>query len=265
MNQTSTTAAAVSTASVGGGRLMTYRILATLTALLPIGAVGYVVQSFTVEDEALHRAHNLNLEWSLLALVTIPLLVSLKAPARQIVPFRLTVAYATAMVIGGTIGRDFFSAFLFILPVLVAVLLALHPARGEVIRLGGPDVWLLVLGFVALIPAVRYGFDQGQLQYTASADEDVLEHIEDHHYSGMAVHVLSIAFAALVASFAGTGRRTAGWLVGATALLYSLTSIAFSDLAGSASMPWAIATSVWGVLFIVGAETGARSRWAAAA
>jgi hypothetical protein len=263
MNETSTNAAPASVNEVGRGRLLAYRILAVLTALLPLSAIGFIVQSFTTDDEAIHRAHNLNLEWSLVGLVTVPLLMTLRAPVRQLAPFRLSVAYALAMIVGGILGHDFFSAFYFIVPVLVAVLLVLHPARGDVIRVGGPDVWLLVLGVLALIPAVKYGIDQGQLQYTATTDEDLLEHIEDHHFSGMAIHVLSIAFAALLASFAGSGRRIACWLVGATALLYGVTSLAFSDLAGAASTGWAIATLAWGVVFIAVAELGARSRWTA--
>lgn len=259
MDETSATTQATPPAAAGRGRLTAYRVVAMVTAALPVTGLAFVVASFTVAGEAVHRAHNLNLSCSLIALVSVPALVSLRSPARQVAPLRLAVAYALAMAVGGLLGRDFVSAFYYVMPLLVAILVVLHPARRDLLRLGRPDAVLLFLAIVALVPAVRYGLDQAQLQYAATTDEGLLAHIEDHHFSGTAIHVLAIALAALLAAFAGTGRRLAAWLVSATAALYAVTSLALSADAGATSTPWAIAILAWAVLFVAASEVRAAS------
>jgi len=238
--------------AVGRGRLIAFRVLSVIAAVLGLTGLIFVYTSFTDAGEKIHRVHNLAQLWVLVAFMTIPLLAGLKEPRSAVSPFRLFLALSLAMIAGGLIGGDLVDSGYLIMPIIAAILLALHPARAEVWRCTKGNVTMLLLGALALIPAFTYALGQGDLQKVPPLGMEI--HAEFHHFSGMAYVMLSLGLAAIAAAFPGRGQRLAVWLTGLSAVLLGATDLAFAGYVGSLNTMWAWVLILGGAVFILVGE-----------
>lgn len=239
-------------AGAGRGRLIAFRVVSAIGAVLGLSGLLFVYQSFADAAEKVHRVHNLAQFWVLVAFLTISLLLGMKDPRSAVSPFRLLLALSLAMISAGLIGGDLVDSGYLIIPVIAAILLALHPARTEVWRCVKGSIAILLLGVLALIPAFFYALNQGDLQKTPPLGME--EHAEFHHFSGMALVMISFGLAAIATAFPGSGRRLAVWLTGLPAILLGATDLAFEGYVGSLNAMWAWVLILGGAVFILVGE-----------
>jgi hypothetical protein len=240
----------------GRGRLIAFRVVSVLVILLALSSWAFVVASFTDEVEKIHRVHNLAGSIVLLAFVAIPLGVGVARPKAAVAPFRVLLASCLAMIVAGMIAGDLVSGTYFILPLLAAILLALHPARTDVWDCVRGNVAMLLLGILALIPAFLYALQQGDLQKAPPLGMGV--HAEFHHFSGMGFVMLSLGLAAMAAAFPGGGQRLAVWLTGLSAIALGVVDLALAGYVGSLNAMWAWVLIMGGAVFIVVGEMAVR-------
>ena len=143
-------------------------------------------------------------------------------------------------------------------PIAVVIVWALHPARRELFRFREPNVPLIVLSLVALIPGIAWALTQAELQRNGIPELD--PHAEFHHYSGMAAAGTTIWLVELAGAFGATGARFARWYVGLSVAAMGLAGLALSEEVGAFGTPWAWALVGGGILYVVLAEVTARSR-----
>ena len=139
---------------------------------------------------------------------------------------------------------------------IVAVLVALHPARHEMLRAGsGVSPTLMLIAGLSAIPLVGYALDQASKQRTAFADpHTVLE-----HWTGMTALAIALPLVAILAALRTTGWRVPSWSAGGAAVVLGLASVLFPDQVSSFGTVGGGAAMVAGVLFISLAEREIRS------
>ena len=232
-----------------------FRVLAGIGAVFLGGfTLFFAIATWAgADDQQVHALHNTAGVAVYLPLFVLPLIAAIRDPVGTVALFRVSVAASIAVVVAGVIGGTILSASITFAVVLL--LLWLHPARHDVVRLGRPDVALLALVAVAAIPAVAYGLDQAALQ----ADRPTTDpHKEFEHYAAMAAAAAGFVLAGAVAAFSGRGDRIARWLVGLGGAALAVTFLAYPDHASAIDGPWAMAALVASVLYLALTEIRAR-------
>jgi hypothetical protein len=222
---------AMETISTSTGRQLAFRIVGWLLGVLTIGySVYFTVDSIVSSDFTTqsHRFHNLGgLAGG--ALIGVFAIMFVLRPAWTAV-FHVLVAQALAWSFGGLMGGDFVSGLLFIAPLGLVVLTALHPDPRSLFRLPGrPSVAMLTYALLCTIPAWIYAVINAELQHGPASDP----HVEFHHWSGVAASALAIAGAALATSLRGVGWQVAGTVTAFAAVLFGVAGLAFADYAGA--------------------------------
>jgi hypothetical protein len=235
--------------AVGHGRLVAFRVLAGIGgALLTVSSFAFAVPSFVEQDERMHVVHNIGGLCGFVLLMGVPLLLLAWRP-RQVALLRLLIAGMVASLIGGLMSGDFFAGYA--IPfVWIAVVIALAPDRAELVRIGSPNLLLLAVPFVGVIPAIVYAARMADLQHGPAADP----HVELHHWSGMAVTAILLVLAAAVSSIPGRAVRTARLLTGFAGALLAVGFLAFPDKPGSVDTVWAVALLIASVVYLALSE-----------
>ena len=235
--------------TVGRGRLVAFRVLAGIGgALLTVSSIAFAISSFVNEDERMHVVHNIAGICGFVLLMGVPLLLLAWRP-RQVALLRLLVAGMLASLIGGLMSGDFFAGYA--IPfVWIAVVIALAPDRDELARIGSPNLLLLAVPVVGVIPAMVYGARMADLQHGPAADP----HVKLHHWSGMAVTAILLVLTAAVSSIPGRAVRTARLLTGFAGTVLAIGYLAFPDKPGSVDTVWAVALFIASVVYIALSE-----------
>ena len=97
------------------------------------------------------------------------------------------------------------------LAVPAAVMLAMHPVRKDVLRVGRMSPLLAALAIVVAVPLVRFALEQVRIQRI----DTVSPHGIAFHWGTMATLALSIVATMLVASSRAPGWRLSAWCAGA--------------------------------------------------
>jgi len=244
--------------TVGPGRRLAYRILAALFGLaVLVLSVPFAIASFVNEDDAIHRMHNVNGLIGFGGLIGVLLIVSAWRPGGNVAAFHVVAAGAVGGGIAGAVSGDLVDGGWLIPVVMLVALWILHPSRPELFRFRNPNVVLVVLSLVAVVPGIAWALTQAELQRNGVPAVD--PHAEFHHYSGMAAAGTTIPLVGIAAAFAATGARFARWFVGASVAALGLAAVALSDEVGAFDTPWAWALVAGGVLYVALAElTGRR-------
>jgi hypothetical protein len=188
-------------------------------------------------------------------ILTLGVLVQLRAPERKIAAMQQTVLVIPALVLGSALARDSQDLIpALILTATLGILLALHPARKEFFRLGG-SVSPALLGLAAAggIPLVAYALHMG-----AEAQELTGPPHHVQRLSTMAALAIAILLIGLLAGLGTRGWRIPAWSAGSAVLVFGLASMAFPDHPGAEGRWWGALAVAGGVLFIVVAEWEAR-------
>ncbi|MGH2673781.1 MAG: hypothetical protein ACRDHC_12465 [Actinomycetota bacterium] len=238
------------------GTRVAFRIVAGILGVLGIVfSVPFTVISFVDEAESIHRLHNVAFTGLYGVLLGAALLTCAWRPEQNVSAFFVAVGSGIAGAAAGLASGDFVSGVWYSGPISIAVLWALHPSRGTLLRASGVDLPTALLSLAALAPAIASVLTQSDLQRTRPVGDP---HVEFHHYSGMAAAALALPICGLAASLRESGRRLGAWLVGVSAVLVGAGSLALADYAGAFDALWAWLTLAWGLAVIALAETGIR-------
>ena len=237
------------------GKLTAFRVLAGIGAVFLGGyTLFFAIATWAgADDQQIHALHNSAGVAVYLPLFVVPLIAAIRDPGGTVALFRLAVSASIAVVVAGAIGGTIISVVVTF--VIVLALLWLHPARADVLRLGGLDVPLLALVVVAAIPAVVYGLGQADLQATRPVGDP---HVEFEHYAGMAGAAFAFVLSGAVAAFDGRGARIARWLVGLGGAALAASFLAYPDHASAIDREWAVAVLAISVVYLAVAEIRAR-------
>jgi hypothetical protein len=188
-------------------------------------------------------------------ILTLGLLVQLRAPERRIAGLQQAALVVPALLVGSVIAGDAQNLVpaVILLPTL-GILLTLHPARDEFLRLGvSASPALLVVAIAAGIPLIAYALDM------AAEARDLTG--PPHHVqrlSTMAAMAIAILLTGLLAALKTRGWRIPAWSAGSAALVFGLVSMAFPDHPGAEGRWWAGLAIAGGAVFVATAEWEAR-------
>jgi hypothetical protein len=144
-----------------------------------------------------------------------------------------------------------------------AILLALHPARDEVLH-PKPHLSALmtVFALAGAVPLVWFGLTAARLQRDGSPLDP---HVKMDHWATMASMAFGLVLAGLLASARIRGWRFTAWCAGVGVAVYGLASIVFHrfpgtdvSYAGSEGVGWGLAALIGGLAFVAVAEWEAR-------
>ena len=188
--------------------------------------------------DAVHRLHSLALgvlAWGML----LGILLQAHRPEHRIAPLLASVAVVVAIAvsetIAGTITVGGTAPFL----VVVGLVVVLHPAAGDMLRLPKWDLPILGLTAVAAVPWVLYAARVATaVRYAEPAFE------ADHLEFTSAVALLAVLWGLIGASDHPGWRYAAGASVVAGVSI-GLQSVLYPDVLSGLPLPWAVAALVW--------------------
>ena len=241
----------------GPGRRRAYRIVAAVLGLAVVGlTVPFTIVSFVNEQDAIHRMHNVTGLVGFGGLIGVLLIVTAWRPEENIAAFHVVAATALAGVIAGVMSGDLIDGGWLISLVAVVVTYALHPSRAELFRVRAPNLPLVALSVLAVVPGVAWALTQAELQRNGLPAVD--PHAEFHHYSGMAAVGVTVPLVGLAAAFPALGERFARRFVGGCAAALGLGSLALSAHIGAFDPVWSWALVAYGAIYIALAELAER-------
>jgi hypothetical protein len=184
-------------------------------------------------------------------ILTMGLASQLQAPDRKIAGVQQAALVIPALVIGSAIASDTQNLVpAVIVLAAVGVLLALHPARGELLKGGGAiSPLLLAITLLGAVPLLRYALEMG----AQARDLDGPPH-HVQRLSTMAALGIAIVLVSLLAASKTEGWRIPAWSAGAATIVFGLASVAFPGHPGAPGRGWGILAIAGGVLFIAAAE-----------
>ena len=235
-------------------------------ALGGLFGIGLVIGWTETDEGGIHRVHDIGFGVLYGVLLTVAFVAMAWKP-EQLTAFFQVLVVALAALIGGLVSAD---ASYLVLAVAVgvaaAILLALHPARAELIHPAAkpsPVIGAFVL--VASIPLVWFGLTMARLQRAGPPYDP---HVSMDHWATMAAVAFGLVLAGLLAASGIRGWRLAAWCAGLGAAFYGLASIVFrrfpgTDIPypGSEGIGWGLVALIGGLAFIAVSEWEAhRSR-----
>lgn len=240
-------------------RRTTYIVVALILAIaMGVGAfalISLVGPWFNLGNRGVHRVHDLG--WGAVGgvVITVGLLAQIR-PERAIAPLQGVLASLAALLVASLVSAEV-NAFAAIPVVAGAILIGLHPTRGDVLKPGPRvSVPLAVLAVAAAIPLIVYGLDQAAIQRACPPAGDA--HCDEFHWSSMAGMAFAFPLAGLAAALGAPGWRLLAWLTGLAAGVFGLASVVFPNLPSSVGRTWGFVAIGTGVLFIALAEWRAR-------
>jgi hypothetical protein len=242
------------------GRTTAFRVIAAIGGALAAGlSIPFAIVGILEADgeglfAGIHRFHNVAGAAGLGLLVGIALVLVAWRPA-WINPFQGVMAVTIVVLAVGLASGDLIQGGYIVQVVIVAVVLGLHPSRGEVFALRPPSASMAVLPALGLVPAVAYALSQSVLQREGVTANP---HVEFHHYSGMALLGVALCAGGLVASLRSNGYRVTAWLAGVGTIVVGAASVAYRDHESAFDSPWGWVTIAGGVIFVAVAEWQAR-------
>jgi hypothetical protein len=249
---------AASTPLVSRPRRLGFTVLAALLALLLIAFGGQLVISgwFSTTDGGIHKFHELAFGVLEGVLIVGGLVASLRAPERKIAALQQVLLALAALIVAMALTGEF-DPFTIMIAAVAAGLLALHPARTQLLRAGGGiSPGLALVAALSGVPLLTYALNQASKQRLGSTDP----HAALDHWAGMAAAAIAVLLVGLLAALKTRGFRIPAWSAGAAAVVLGLASILFPAQASTFGRLWGALAIVGGVLFISLAEREAHQK-----
>jgi hypothetical protein len=238
-------------------------VLAFLFGAGALGAlfgIGIVIGWSDHDSGGIHRVHDIGFGILYGIVVAGAFFAMMRRPATKPSVFLQVVAAAVAVAIASLISAD--PDYLIIAAVVAlaaAILLALHPAREEVLRpKTRVSVPMSAFAVIGAVPLVWFGLTAARLQRNGSALDP---HVKMDHWATMASMAFGLVLVGLLSSARIRGWRFTAWCAGLGAAVYGLASIVFHrfpgtdvSYAGSEGIGWALVALVGGVAFVAVAE-----------
>jgi hypothetical protein len=184
-------------------------------------------------------------------LMTVGLLVQLRAPERKIAAAQQVTLAALALLLSAPLAADGQNVVPGLLAlVAMGVVVALHPARREFFMRG--------IGFSPAVAAVAVLAAGPLIGYALSMAAEARELSGPPHHiqrlATMAAMALAVVLVSILASFQTRGWRISAWSAGAALMVFGLASIVFPTYRGSAGAGWGALAIGAGILLLVVAE-----------
>ena len=232
-------------------------VLALALLTLNFGLID-LIDGFTgIVDQS--RNVVLDAGWGAIFGVVLPLglLAQLRRPWQRIAGLQQTALVAVVLAGAGVAGGALrYLALAAALLTATGLLLAVHPARGEMLRRGASaQPSLLGLGMVAALPCLVYANRMISAQRRDLPPLDA-ESNGMHHWTVMAALGLAVVGLAFLASLGTHGWRIPAWSAALAALVWGLSSVRAPTAAGAEGRGWAIAAIAW-ALAMIAATVGA--------
>jgi hypothetical protein len=249
------------------GRRVAFTVAAVVFALgaaFGLFGVALIFGWFNNEQGGIHRVHYLGFGVLFGVILTTACLALLRRPEARPSALYQVAATAVALLIAALVSADpgglLFAA---IVAVAASILLALHPARSEVLHPApNPSA---VMGLVALagaVPLVWFGLTAARLQRDGPPADP---HVKMEHWAVMASMAFALVLVGFLAAARTRGWRFTAWCAGLGAAVYGLASLVFHRFpgtnipyAGSEGVGWGLVAIVGGLAFIAVAEWEAR-------
>ena len=228
-------------------------ILCALAGGALLGVSSLVLGWVQGGDEMMHRVHDVG--WGAFAVILVcgSAAAQLWAPERRPAAMQQLVVCLAAgglsMAASGALVPSHLIRGAF-LAVPAAVMLALHPVRKDVVRVGRGSPVLAAFAIVAGVPLVRFAIEQIRIQRV----DTVSPHGIAVHWGTMATLALAIAATLLVASIRAPGWRLPAWCAGLALAVFGLASVIFTGYASSVGRAWGTAAIVLAIVFVTVAE-----------
>jgi hypothetical protein len=251
----------------GRGRRIAFTIASAVFAAGAFGGLlglGLVFGWFDHTDGGIHRVHDIGFGVLYGIILTTACVALAWRPERRVSAFYQVLATASAALIATLASAG--ARYLFFgvsVAVGAAILLALHPARREVLRPAtNPSPAMAGLAVAGSVPLVGFGLTAARLQRTGFPFDP---HVQNDHWATMAAMAFGLALVGLLASARMRGWRLTAWCAGLGAATYGLASVVFHRLpgssvpyAGSEGVAWGLAAIAGGIVFVAVAEREAR-------
>ena len=239
----------------GVGRRLAFFLWAAVLALafgigffgLTVLVIGWFEKPFGVSTPVSELSHGA------LAgiIITVGLLAQLRSPERRIAGVQQAVLGILAFLITALIsGRQepLQESLLFL--AAVAILIVLHPARGEFFKRGtGPAASLAAVSILGAIPMVIYA-----VTMLVQARQFLGPPHHADRFAEMAATAIAIVLVGTLASLKTKGWRISAWSAGVAAITVGTASVVFPDAPGAVGRAWGTLAAGAGVLFLVLAE-----------
>jgi hypothetical protein len=225
----------------GRPRMIAFYVLAGLmTAAAAVEMVNHLID----DSISPHHIHSLAH-----ALVEIAVLVALGSqlwrPAQHVVGIQQLLVIALASAVADALSFRF-GGLEVILFVFVAVLAPLHPARRELLHLGGVRVRTLAFAGLACVPLVIFALGQAGLQRAGFEPA----HADPGHWSWMVGLALVIGLLAVLGAIVPSGRRIPGYTAAALMVAFGVGSLIFAAEPSAVPTIWALVGIVGSLAFI---------------
>jgi len=203
----------------------------------------------------------LNTGYGILAGIVIPagFLVQARASVQKIVGLQQAAMAALALVVAGLLSLNWNAVGAgVVVAVLMAILLALHPAPKLFVTRGDAFSRVLVgLVIMAANPCVVYAIRmaanaRAKLPPLGAESNGVL------HWTALTALCIAVLLVGLLAATRTVGRRLPAWTVGGAALVWGFVSMRDPDVPASGGRMWGALVIAWGIVFIAAAEWEAR-------
>jgi hypothetical protein len=235
-------------------------------AFLGLLGFGIVIAWFDTSEGGIHRVHDIGFGVLFGAILTAAYLAMTRRPERKVSAFFQVLATAAAALIAVLASADGrYLLFGAVVTASAAILLALHPARAELIRpRGNASPVLAAFVLVGSIPLVWFGLTMARLQRTGLPADP---HVANDHWANMSAMAFGLVLTGLLASAGMRGWRLTAWCAGLGTAVYGLASLVFDRFPGtsvrypgSEGVSWGLAAVIGGFAFIAVAEWEARRR-----
>ena len=179
------------------------------------------------------------------------LLAQLWSPERAVAGLQQALLVIPALVAGSALAWDPQNLVpaLILVPAL-GVLVALHPARSELVRPGRVSRALLIVAVATGVPLVAYALAVGEQARGLSGPPHHVQRL-----STMAALAIAIGLVALLASLRTPGWRIAAACAGAATVVLGLAFVVRADDPGAAGRWWGVLAIAGGSLWVLLAST----------
>lgn len=195
-----------------------------------------------VAGDEIHRLHSLALSvlaWGML----LGIILQLRRPDRKVSALLASLAVPIAIAVAEMLSDTFTVTGTAPFFILILLVIAAHPAAGDILRFPRWNIPMLGLDAVAALPWMVYAARMGKAAQQTIAGFEV-----DHLTFMSAVAILVILWGIIGASNRAAWQYAAGAAVAAAACL-ALQSVIFTDALSALSLPWAGAALVWCVAY----------------
>jgi len=211
-----------------------------------------VAWPFMAEELGAHRFHDIGVA-TMLWLMIVGLFMQFRRAERQIAAMQqvllviVTMLVLTALSRPETLARPDPLLLFFGLAIGVA---ALHPDRAGIARLRlRADPLVAGVATLAAGPAFVYAWGQLRLDHSALP-------LAAHggHWTAMAILTVALVLLSLLGASRPTGWRVPVWSVGATAMLFGISSAALPHMPSSVGRFWGVLAAAWAISYVATAE-----------